>query len=210
MNADRSRQRAAYLVVAAAVCGGLYAFIAQPLRTRMEDARAELGLVFEKNQRSQIMQATFPELLLKHDEAIDRAAEITERSQPGSDEAALFSEIMRLAGDSGVRVQHISPVKQSGRGRSSVAESLALLPTEQSTLCTISAVGSYASAARFLESLRAPWAYCIVRRCHISPDFSKPGESDVGITCTLEVLSFDPSPVAPAETGYATLTGAGR
>ena len=195
MSAERSRQTFAQLAIAAAICGGLYAFVGSPLRERMLNAEAELATAIEKGAQAQLIQVALPALLAQQETIRIRSVEIETRSLPGSDESVSFSEIMRLADQAGVKVQQVTPVNAASRGSATAESDEHTRAGDKTSRFTISGVGTYASTAAFLDLLGSPWAYCSIKQCRVAPDFSAEGGDGVSFSCTLELYAFNASPV---------------
>lgn len=188
MNTDRSRQTFAQLAIAAALCGGLYAFVGSPLRDRMLETEAELASAIDKGTQAQVIQVALPALLAQQEVMRARSEEIQTRSLPGTDESVSFSEIMRLADEAGVEVHQVTPV---GAGAEADKDAR---PGDRVSRLTIAGGGTYGSTAAFLELLGSPWAYCSVKQCRVSPDLNRDGGNGVSFSCTLELYAFDASP----------------
>ncbi|MDQ7013734.1 MAG: hypothetical protein Q9O74_07540 [Planctomycetota bacterium] len=195
MNAERSRQIFAQLAIAAAICGGLYAFVGSPLREQMLEAEAELATVLDQGAQAQVIQVALPALLEQQETTRIRGAEIEARSLPGSDESISFSGIMRLADEAGVKVRQVTPVSAASRGNAAPEEAEHTRAGDKASRFTIAGVGSYTSTAAFLDLLGSPWAYSSIKQCRVAPDFSIEGGDGVSFSCTLELFAFDASPV---------------
>lgn len=204
---DTTRRRIiSQFVIAAMLCGGLYIFLAAPLRERKLDVKAELENAAAMVEQAEILQTMHPVFQNQEAKAVARADAIAQRSAPGVDETVLFAEIMGMADECGIRVERLSP---AGRDAPSIRQTahdpdaqtvLAPRPGDTVSIYTISGSGGYSDTATFLDRLTSPWAYCAITNARITPDTNGEYSDSVMFTCTLQLHAFDASPVMPETT----------
>lgn len=194
MNRDQARTLIAPLVIALAACGGLHAMVAAPLRADALDAEASLQAFIDENDLNAGMLENLPRVLATAQQTEDRTAQFTARNLPAQNESVMFSQILDLAAGCGVNVEQVSP---RGETIQPAAESDAIKPRpgDRTVRCSLVGDGSYAATAEFLEMLQGEWAFCAVRECHITPDYTAGAEGAVRFRMTLELFGFDASPV---------------
>lgn len=193
MTTEQTRSLVAQLVIAAAICGGIHAMVAEPLRAKAHRAEAEVSAFIGEHRESAALLADMPDVVATQEATLHRAAEFDARGQPARDEAAMFSQVLELASDAGLTVEQIIP---SGEGQTAALSGTdqARREGDQRVRYTLSGSGPFAAAATFLEQLQSDWGYCAIRSYRLTPDYA--GAGGVRFTMLIELFSFDASPVA--------------
>ena len=194
MTPEQIRSLGAQLMIAAAVCGGVYAIVADPLRSRANEAEAELAMFVSQHDGAAATLASLPEIDAIYIETQQQAAQYADRSRPACDESEMFSEVMDLASQVEVVIEQITPANQGGSNGTEVQDKN-LRPGDTSVRYALSGSGSYEAVAQFLEGLQGGWSYCVIRNCRITPDFTSKNESGSRFSIVIELLGFDASPI---------------
>ena len=196
MNTEQTRKLVAELAVAAAVCGGVYAVIAGPLRDRAIEAEANLAAIIGEHDVAASMLADLPRIVETLDATREGVEGFTARNRAALDESEMFATVMDLADAAGVELDQIAPV---GRSPSpGHAKAPGAFPGDHRVGYTLVGGGSYESTRRFLAQLQSDWAYCAPRQVRITPDYQAGPLGDVRFSITIEVFSFDVSPIVLA------------
>jgi hypothetical protein len=212
MKPDHVRQLSAQLVIAASLCGGVYAFVAGPMRDRMLESEASLEAFVEEARVATTTLTSLPAILADADSTDRRIEEIEARNGPALDESALFAEVMRLADECAVQLEQLSPSgrpkPQAGRRTGPKAEAdRAAHPGDRAARYTLTGAGAYADVARFVERLESPWAFGVVSRCRLSPAGLAPDtDADparVAFDLTLDLYAFGTAPIEPDPPAHA-------
>jgi hypothetical protein len=204
MTNEHARSLIAQLVIAAAVCGGMHAIVASPLRARAILAEAELHKVMEAHNLTASTLADLPAVVEQQAGTLAAAAEFAARNAPALDESEMFAQVMDLAVDAGVGLQQIVP---AGAG-SSATESKAprtVLPGDRRVRYSLVGTGTYDSTTGFLRRLQDDWGFCAIRQVRVTPDFQSGVSGGVQFSILVELFSFDPRPLvlAPTDAGGA-------
>ncbi len=198
MTPEQVRTLGAQLMIAAAICGGLYAMIADPMRKRASTKEAELAAIVSDHDGAAATLANLPQIVATHDETQRLAARYEEKSLSASDESVMFSQIMDMSARAGVVVAQITPASSgASRGAGKVEE--VLRPGDMSVRYAFSGTGSYTATAEFLEALQTDWGYCTLKNCRITPDFNSKEDGGVKFSMVIELFGFDASPITLGE-----------
>lgn len=198
MTPEQVRTLGAQLMIAAAVCGGLYVMVADPMRKRASATEAELAAIANEHDGAAATLANLPQIVATHDETQLLAARYEDKSLPARDESVMFSQIMDLSTRAGVVVAQITPAR-SGASRGAGKADETLRPGDMSVRYALSGTGSYTAIAEFLEVLQTDWGYCTLKNCRLTPDFSCKEDEGVKFSMVVELLGFDASPITLGE-----------
>ena len=201
MTPEQVRSLGAQVMIATAVCGGVYALVADPLRVRAYEAESELASFVSTHDGAAATLARLPEIVSTHDQTQLLAAQYEDRSRPACDESEMFSQVMDISSQVGVVVEQITPASRSSGARGKDTQDTKQRAGDTSVRYALSGGGSYDATAQFLEELQGGWGYCTIRNCRITPDFSSKESGRVQFSIVIELLGFDASPVlieAPA------------
>lgn len=196
MNSEHTRKLVAELAIAAAVCGGAYAMIAGPLRDRADEAEASLAAILGEHDVASSMLADLPRVVETLDATRAGVEGITARNRAALDESEMFARVMDLADAAGVELDQIAPIERSRATAS--AKTTAAFPGDHRAGYTLVGGGSYEATRGFLAQLQSDWGYCAPRQVRITPDYQAGQLGDVRFSITIEVFSFDVSPIVLA------------
>ncbi|MCC7389342.1 MAG: hypothetical protein IT431_11290 [Phycisphaerales bacterium] len=195
MTHEQARKLIAQLAIAAAVCAGVHAIGAGPLRTRALAAEAELASFIDQHDMNAAVLADLPRVVETRQLTDAGVRRFASRNQPALDESAMFTQVLDLAAQSGVSVEQVIP---AGEGQRDVTLPAGAKPRpgDRRTRYTLVGGGSYGATTDFLERLQGDWAYCAVRQCRITPDYQAGSGGAVRFSLLLELFSFDAAPIS--------------
>ncbi len=196
MNTEQTRKLVAELAIAAAVCGGAYAMIAGPLRDRANESETRLAAIIGEHHDAASLLADLPRVVETLDATREGVEGVNARNRAALDESEMFAGVMDLADAAGVELDQILPVDRSPA--TAHAKAPAAFPGDHRAGYTLVGGGSYEATRRFLAQLQSDWGYCAPRQVRITPDYQAGPLGDVRFSITIEVFSFDVSPIALA------------
>ena len=195
MTNEQARKLIAQLAIAAAICAGVHAMVASPLRSRALAAETELASFIDQHDMNAAVLADLPRVVETRQQTDAGVRRVAARDQPALDESAMFTQVLDLASRAGVSVEQVIP---AGEGRRDVTANAAAKPRpgDRRIRYTLVGGGSYGATTDFLERLQGDWAYCAVRQCRITPDYKAGSGGAVRFSVLLELFSFDAAPIS--------------
>lgn len=213
MNLDASqRTLLSQFTIACCVCGGAYHFLVIPAKTALADTRAavskQLSTVGTQSPASQIT----PDQLRSIDRAtMAKAMMMSERSRPAQSEATMFQTVSDIASATGVRLEQLTPQRESPRVRtvapapalapsvpprspSSGPEAPVAAPKDTSVGYQFDVSGTYAQLTAFIASLSRDLGFTSIT----SVRFTLVGERDPDLLraeIRTQHFAFDTAPV---------------
>jgi len=208
--APNHRRLASEFMIAAAICGAAYYFLADSAHTKLLKVRDEVAKVqSQEAARVGVDKLSDAQVRDLQRSTSERAAEIRAKSAPAFDEATMFSRISELAVTHNVRVEQLNPTLSQGGPtppalpagvQPGTPAAAALAPNGDPTAppppkdrrigYNISISGGYPNIAGFLGALNRDLGYTLIRAIHITqPDAQNPQQLRAAIET--EHLGFD-------------------
>lgn len=187
-------------LIALSLCAGAYMTLMEPAERRLNDLRAEVA-------RRQIAAAqcasstmSISQLTALRDSCTASVADLQTRNTQSSSEAQLFESLVKLAGESGVRVESMNPsaVSSTRKPGAAIAPQPGTMPVarldDRRYAYTLRVQCTYDQLVRFVESLQGGAGFANVRAVRLSPS-NEPGSRLLSATIETEHLWFDLSAV---------------
>ncbi|HMN42731.1 MAG TPA: hypothetical protein PKE29_17965 [Phycisphaerales bacterium] len=206
-----NRRIACEFLIAAAVCGSAYYFLADSAGARLAKVRAEVAeALVKESARAGVGNLTDAQVQdLRHTTAA-RVADIRARSEPASDEAVMFARVSELALAHSLRVDVLSPARSSVSGGAAPnlppgvhagtpaaapppgSDPAGPAPRDSSVIYSITLIGPYSGISAFLAELPEHAGYSTLRSLRLSqPDIARPDQLHAALET--EHFAFDVS-----------------
>jgi len=181
-------------VIAGSACAGAYALLVQPLERELAKARETLAARQAEANEMEAARESLPQLLRRLDSAEARAKQIASASVGARDDAAVFSRVMALGDELGVRVDNLEPRAVDRRRRQADEGARA---GEGEARFTMAVSGKFSDLLRFLDALPARVGFTRVDGLSVSPHHGA-GEGAVIAMIETSHLAFDATPIEMA------------
>lgn len=190
--APNNRRLACEFLIAAAVCGGAYYFVAESARGKIAAVRRDLETAQQHEAaRAGIGSLTDGQVGELRRTTVERVEDMRTRSAPAKDEAAMFARISGLAATHTVRIEQLNPSQVQVSGVGAVAPMPGVQPGSPAAAAglgagdgpaavpardmrigyTMSVTGTYSDLAEFVGSLADRLGYTVVKSVRLSqPD----------------------------------------
>ncbi|CAN5812437.1 hypothetical protein BH11PLA1_BH11PLA1_16860 [soil metagenome] len=205
MNSPAFRAVISRGVIALAILAGGYFFFVEPRERELAQVQAQVAHAQGERSQRDSQGLSIAQLRDLDARAQKSAAGLKRRNAPAADEAALFESIMKLAGDTSVRVESMNPAGRTTAAPppapAAGATSLSVAPgaRDSRTQYSLQVQGGFENLIAFIEALQRDMGYTGVRSLRIAP-INTPGTNLVQATIETEHAYFDlGSMKAPAE-----------
>ncbi|MGQ0627525.1 MAG: hypothetical protein ACT4PL_05415 [Phycisphaerales bacterium] len=187
-----ARTIASELVIGAAVCGGAYFMLVDPVDTDLAATRAQIAAA-QSAAEEQAAGSLSPQ---RATEIVKTAADfrevLTTRGEPARSQSVMFSAITAAAEAARTRVDELQPTTPNRRSAAGTPASKPL-PGDAHTGYAMTVTAEYAALARFVRLLEREVGLSVVTSVRISP-LAEPGSTKVHASITTEHWAFDLKP----------------
>lgn len=187
-------------LIALSLCAGAYMTLMEPAERRLNDLRAEVARRQAATMQCTTATMSISQLTALRDNCSEALTDLQTRNTQSSSEAQLFESLVKLAGESGVRVESMNPSTVSTTRKPGTATSPApgTAPTakldDRRYAYTLRVQCTYDQLVRFVESLQSGAGFANVRAVRLSPS-NEPGSRLLSATIETEHMWFDLSAV---------------
>lgn len=198
----QARAVASQGLIALALCAGAYMTLMEPAERRLNDLRAEVARRQSAALQCASSTMSISQLASLRDACTEAINQLQTRNTQSSSEAQLFESLVKLAGESGVRVESMSPSTVTNARKPASGAQPPLQPGAQPAAklddrrygYTLRVQCSYDQLVRFVESLQSGAGFASVRAVRLSPS-NEPGSRLLSATIETEHLWFDLSAI---------------
>lgn len=187
-------------LIALSLCAGAYMMLMEPAERRLKDLRAEVARRQSAAAQCASSTMSISQLTALRDSCSAAVADLQTRNTQSSSEAQLFESLVKLAGESGVRVESMNPsaVTAARKPATAIAHQPGAMPAakldDRRYAYTLRVQCTYDQLVRFVESLQGGAGFANVRAVRLSPS-NEPGSRLLSATIETEHLWFDLSAV---------------
>ncbi len=208
---DPRRALVAEGVIGLGLCLGLHFLLVGPLQKQLDERREEVSRLTAVVQETGTLAARMPEVMQSLQRQTRAAAAISDRGAVVRDEGAMFTSVMSLASESGVRVELMEPLKDDPLAPPpGVPDGMLLRRAGDRTLSySISATGGYTEMCAFIHALQNDLAYTLVRSIRLSPS-PVATEDEHAVAAVIETAHIAVDVSLPQATAAAPTDGGAR
>ncbi|MBL0869508.1 MAG: hypothetical protein IBJ18_02910 [Phycisphaerales bacterium] len=194
------RAVASQALIALSLCAGAYMALVEPAERRLTDLRAEVARRQAEAAQCASSTMSISQLTALRDACLQTTNQLQTRNTESSSEARLFESLVKLAGQSGVRVESMNPSTVGPARKPGLVNAPQPMDAAARNLddrryaYSLRVQCNYDQLVRFVESLQSGAGFANIRAVRLTPS-SEPGSRLLSATIETEHLWFDLSAV---------------